>query len=140
MHARHGGKVLSLTALLGVMGISVTGLLNAWFRFTGISELLQSYWVLAYVAISFLFGMAVTYYFDNTGDRKLNIILKAFLRLLGASLVVIAFQQLWEAALIVVMCMCALLLATGGSTEQEQAQLVPVTPTAGVACIGVTTV
>ena len=48
-------------------------------------------WALGYMAASGLIGLAVTYYFDDPANEKLNTILKVGLQLVG--LVMIAFSS-----------------------------------------------
>lgn len=106
---RHGGTVFSIATALAAMGISVSGLLRFWFRFPDLPELLQSRWVLAYIAASYLSGMAVTYYFDTDSGKVIDI-LSAAMRMLGASMVFYACSQVWEVALAAVALLTVSLL------------------------------
>lgn len=96
----------SVAAALTALGVSATGVLNFWFRFPDIPDLLTSPAFLGYIAVSLLFGMAVSYYFD-TGDEKLIDILCVGLRLVGAGMIFYSLSQLWEVALAAVIVLVA---------------------------------
>jgi hypothetical protein len=99
--------VTTLAAVVASISANAVGAYQFWFRFPGIPELLSNRWFLCYLALSFLLGMAVTYYFDNN-DGKLIDILCAGLRVLGMAMVFYSFSQLWELAAVAV---CLLTLA-----------------------------
>lgn len=102
------GTASSFAALLASVSASAAGAYNFWFRFPGIPELLTNRWFVGYVVATFLFGMAVSYYWDNN-DAKLIDILDAALRLCGTGMVFYSLSQLWELA---VLATAALILAT----------------------------
>jgi hypothetical protein len=101
------GTFTTLAAVVASVSANAVGAYQFWFRFPGIPELLSNRWILCYVALSFLLGMAVSYYFDNH-DEKLIDILCTGLRLLGMAMVFYSFSQVWEVAAVAV---CILTLA-----------------------------
>ena len=93
------GSATSLFAALAAFAASATGAVNFWFRFPDLHTFLRSPWLLAYVALSFLLGMAATYYWDTGRDQKLMNIICAGLRIVGGALVFYSLHQLWEVGL-----------------------------------------
>jgi hypothetical protein len=84
----------------------MTGLVNLWFRFPDTPALLTNRMFLAYVAVSFLVGAAISYYLDNA-DKKIIDILSVGLRLLGAGLVFYSLSQVWEVGIVAVIILVA---------------------------------
>lgn len=125
---RHGGKVVGAASVLGALGVGVSDLTHFWFHFPTLEAALTSRWLLAYVALSFLIGVAVTYYWDNEGDAKAHTILRAALRILGAVLVAYATHQLWEAAAASVALLVAALWLTPRARESAVALAPPPGP------------
>lgn len=87
--------MMSAAAGLTALGVSATGVAKMWFRFPDIPDLVTNRWFLAYVAVSFFIGAAVSYYFDSA-DSKIMDIISAGLRLVGGSLVFYSLCQIWE--------------------------------------------
>jgi hypothetical protein len=62
-----------------------------------LSTVLRSPYFMAYVAISAVVGACLTYVFDNTGNEKLNNILRSVLHAIGLALVARSTTS-WEAS------------------------------------------
>jgi len=60
---------------------------SAWTLSTHVREPVALQWALGYMAASGLIGLAVTYYFDDPANEKLNTILKVGLQLVGLAMI-----------------------------------------------------
>lgn len=97
-----------------------------WFRFPDIPTLVTNRWFLAYVAVSFFIGAAVSYYFDSA-DSKIMDIISAALRLAGGSLVFYSLCQIWEIGAAALLLL--LLIAIRPSKAPPNELPMPNTPT-----------
>ncbi|PSC75010.1 Nuclear envelope integral membrane 1 isoform A [Micractinium conductrix] len=78
----HKGKLFAGTALFGSSFLaSMRWLFGTWLP--SAHQLLRHPVTLAYLAMSGLSGLALTYYYNNTGNRKVNTMLRVALQLVG---------------------------------------------------------
>lgn len=122
---------MSAAAGLTALGVSATGLAKMWFRFPDIPTLVTNRWFLAYVAVSFFIGAAVSYYFDSA-DSKIMDIISAALRLAGGSLVFYSLCQIWEVGAAAVLLLLLIAVRPGKAAHTERP--VPSTPTGAASC------
>lgn len=125
---------MSAAAGLTALGVSATGFAKMWFRFPDIPTLVTNRWFLAYVAVSFFIGAAVSYYFDSA-DSKIMDIISAALRLVGGSLVFYSLCQIWEIGAAAVLLL--LVIALQPSKSPATGPVMPSTPAGAPACIPV---
>lgn len=129
-----GNTMMSAAAGLTALGVSATGFAKMWFRFPDIPTLVTNRWFLAYVAVSFFIGAAVSYYFDSA-DSKIMDIISAALRLVGGSLVFYSLCQIWEIGAAAVLLL--LVIALQPSKPTARGLVMPSTPAGAPAYVPV---
>lgn len=93
-------KGLGVLAVLGSSALGFIRLLyGVWMP--SVNTLARSRLVQAYTLVSALLGMAITYYFDDTSNTKLNNILQKALQLLGLVLTFFSTTMVEASALLV---------------------------------------
>ncbi|KAK9855139.1 hypothetical protein WJX84_006268 [Apatococcus fuscideae] len=90
--SRHLPSKKSVVVAFGIFGSSFAAVMQSLFGrwIPSYHQLIYSPWVLGYLVVTGLLGLALTYYYDDAGNHKLQTILRVALQLVGLGLVAIS--------------------------------------------------